>query len=84
MTGPYPKRMTGLHLNMMPVGHNAEGLSARTPEESRYLEELRTWGKEGCGYFWIQGTRPQTLAFCSDGLPGGSCCLDRREIPCVV
>jgi hypothetical protein len=30
----YPERMSGLHLNMMPVGHNAEGFSARTPEES--------------------------------------------------
>ena len=46
----YPERMSGLHLNMMPVGHNAEGLSARTPEESRYLEELRAWLKEESGY----------------------------------
>ena len=67
----YPERISGLHLNMMPLGHKAEGLSARTPEESRYLEELRAWGKEGTGYFWIQGTRPQTLAFALTDSPAG-------------
>ena len=67
----YPERMSGLHLNMMPVGHNAEGLSARTPEESRYLEELRAWMKEESGYGWIQGTRPQTLAFALTDSPAG-------------
>ena len=55
----------------MPVGHNAEGLSARTPEESRYLEELRAWLKEESGYGWIQGTRPQTLAFALTDSPAG-------------
>ena len=77
----YPERMSGLHLNMMPVGHNAEGLSARTPEESRYLEELRAWLKEESGYGWIQGTRPQTLAFALTDSPAG---LAGREISCVV
>jgi pimeloyl-ACP methyl ester carboxylesterase len=67
----YPERMSGLHLNMMPVGHNAEELSARTPEESRYLEELRAWLKEESGYGWIQGTRPQTLAFALTDSPAG-------------
>ena len=55
----------------MPVGHNAEGLSARTPEESLYLEELRAWLKEESGYGWIQGTRPQTLAFALTDSPAG-------------
>jgi uncharacterized protein (DUF433 family) len=37
-----PGAFAGLHLNMMPVGHNAEGISARTPQESRHhFEELR-------------------------------------------
>jgi pimeloyl-ACP methyl ester carboxylesterase len=67
----YPERMSGLHLNMMPVGHNAEGFSARTPEESRYLDELRAWMKEESGYGWIQGTRPQTLAFALTDSPAG-------------
>ena len=67
----YPERMSGLHLNMMPVGHNAEGLSARTPEESRYLEEFRAWLKEESGYGWIQSTRPQTLAFALTDSPAG-------------
>ena len=28
-------------------------------------------GKEECGYFWIQGTRPQTLAFALTDSPAG-------------
>jgi hypothetical protein len=67
----YPERMLGLHLNMMPVGHDPEWLSARTPEESRYLEELRAWRKEESGYGWIQGTRPRTLAFSLTDSPAG-------------
>jgi pimeloyl-ACP methyl ester carboxylesterase len=67
----YPERMSGLHLNMMPLGYNPEGFSAGTPEESRYLEELRAWMKEESGYGWIQGTRPQTLAFALTDSPTG-------------
>ncbi|PYQ10520.1 MAG: hypothetical protein DMF80_23850 [Acidobacteria bacterium] len=28
-----------------------------------YLEELQHWEREEAGYQWIQGTRPQTLAY---------------------
>jgi microsomal epoxide hydrolase len=63
--------LSGLHLNMIPVGHDPAELSARTPEESRYLEELRAWLKEESGYGWIQGTRPQTLAFALTDSPAG-------------
>jgi pimeloyl-ACP methyl ester carboxylesterase len=42
-----------------------------TPEEQKYLEELTTWLKEGTGYQWIQGTRPQTLAFALTDSPAG-------------
>ena len=38
-------------------------LSNPTAEEKRYLGELTHWLKEETGYQWIQGTRPQTLAF---------------------
>jgi microsomal epoxide hydrolase len=38
-------------------------VSNPTPEESRFLGELQLWLKEETGYQWIQGTRPQTLAF---------------------
>ncbi len=34
-----------------------------TPEEQRYLSEIRHWLKEETGYLTQQGTRPQTLAY---------------------
>jgi len=46
-------------------------VSDPTPEERRYLEELQVWLKEETGYQWIQGTRPQTLAFALTDSPAG-------------
>jgi pimeloyl-ACP methyl ester carboxylesterase len=42
-----------------------------TSEEQRYREQLVTWLKDGTGYQWIQGTRPQTLAFALSDSPVG-------------
>ena len=42
-----------------------------SPEERTYLEELKTFLKEETGYQWIQGTRPQTLAFGLTDSPAG-------------
>lgn len=53
----------GIHLNMLAVRRDAELLRNPTAEEQRFLDELKYWLKEGTGYQWIQGTRPQTLAF---------------------
>ena len=44
----------------------------------------RVWLKEETGYQWIQGTRPQTLAFGADRLAGRPRRLDRREVPRLV
>jgi microsomal epoxide hydrolase len=46
-------------------------LSDPTPEEKRFLDELTEWLKEETGYQWIQGTRPQTLAFGLTDSPAG-------------
>jgi microsomal epoxide hydrolase len=67
----HPERLSGIHLNMMPVRHDPKMVSNPTPEESRYLDELRVWLKEETGYQWIQGTRPQTLAFALTDSPAG-------------
>ena len=40
--------------------------------------------REETGYQWIQGTRPQTLAFGLTDSPAGPCGMDRREIPRLV
>ena len=67
----YPDRLAGIHLNLMPVRRDPKMVSDPTPEERRYLGELQVWLKEETGYQWIQGTRPQTLAFALTDSPAG-------------
>jgi pimeloyl-ACP methyl ester carboxylesterase len=67
----YGDRLIGIHLNMMPLRRDPTMVANPTPEERRYLEELATWLKEETGYSWIQGTRPQTLAFALADSPAG-------------
>ncbi len=67
----YPTLLSGIHLNMMPVRRDPTMVSDPTPEESRYVEELQLWLKEETGYQWIQGTKPQTLAFALTDSPAG-------------
>ncbi len=59
----YPERVTGIHLNLLAVPREPGMLPNRTPEEKMYLEQMKQWVKEETGYQWIQGTKPQTLAF---------------------
>jgi len=67
----YPERMIGIHLNLLPVRRDPAALANPTPEEARYLQELAVFLKEETGYQWIQGTRPQTLAFGLTDSPAG-------------
>jgi len=67
----YADRLSGIHLNMMPLRRDPKMVTDPTPEEQKYLEELTAWLKEGTGYQWIQGTRPQTLAFALTDSPAG-------------
>jgi pimeloyl-ACP methyl ester carboxylesterase len=64
-------RLIGIHLNMMPLRRDPKMVANPTSEERKYLEELATWLKEETGYQWIQGTRPQTLAFALTDSPIG-------------
>ena len=67
-----PERIIGLHLNMLAaVGRDPKAFADPTNEERRYLEQLAEWTREGVGYQWIQGTRPQTLAFGLTDSPAG-------------
>ena len=67
----YVDRLIGIHLNMMPLRRDPRMVTDLTPEERKYLEELATWLKDETGYQWIQGTRPQTLAFALADSPAG-------------
>ncbi len=57
------QHLRGIHLNMMPIRRDAAMFSHPSEAERRFLGELERFLKEETGYQWIQGTRPQTLAF---------------------
>jgi pimeloyl-ACP methyl ester carboxylesterase len=67
----YPERVRGIHLNMLAVRRDPAMLANPTPEESIYLAQLKHFLKEDIGYQWIQGTKPQTLAFGLTDSPAG-------------
>ena len=67
----YAGRLIGIHLNMMPLRRDPKMVADPTPEERKYLKELAAWLKEETGYQWIQGTKPQTLAFALTDSPAG-------------
>jgi len=69
----HPKEVAGLHVNLLftrpGVKPGQEGDA--TEEERSAQEQLEWWFKEGTGYQWIQGTRPQTLAYALADSPVG-------------
>ena len=66
----HPQRLTGIHLNLLAVRRDPKE-APRTREEATYLKELSHFLKERTGYQWIQGTRPQTLAYGLTDSPAG-------------
>ena len=66
----FPQRLIGVHLNLLAVRRDPKE-PAQSPEEAAYLRELAQWLKEDMGYQWIQGTRPQTLAYALSDSPSG-------------
>jgi pimeloyl-ACP methyl ester carboxylesterase len=67
----YPERLTGIHLNLLPLRRDPKMIQDPTPEEAKYLEQLNHFLKEETGYQWIQGTKPTTLAFGLTDSPAG-------------
>ncbi len=67
----WPQRVVGLHLNMMPVRRDPLQLDPTAPELRAWREELEEFLREETGYQWIQGTRPQTLAYGLTDSPAG-------------
>jgi microsomal epoxide hydrolase len=59
----HPEKLIGIHLNLLAIRRDQQDVADPTPEEQAYLEERATWLREETGYSWIQGTKPQTLAF---------------------
>ena len=72
LAADHPDRLVGIHLNLMPLRRDVpRDAGARSPEEAAYLAELQEWLREETGYQWIQGTRPQTLAYGLTDSPAG-------------
>ena len=67
----HPASTLGIHLNMMPLRRDVKPGPDLPADEARYLKELDQFLKEETGYQWIQGTRPQTLAFALTDSPAG-------------
>jgi len=66
----YPDRVTGIHVNLLALRRDAK-VAEPTPEEREYLKQLSHFAAEETGYQWIQGTKPQTLAFGLTDSPAG-------------
>jgi len=71
LAAAYPERLHGIHLNFLGGLRDVSQPGHPTDEETRYLEEARRWQAEETGYQWIQGTKPQTLAYGLTDSPAG-------------
>jgi len=67
----HPDNLIGIHINLLTVRRDGPPPSNPTEEERRYLEQLSVWLKQETGYQWIQGTKPQTLAYALTDSPAG-------------
>lgn len=64
-------KLIGIHVNLLAIRRDPKMLANPTVDEKKFLGELEVWLKEDMGYQWIQGTRPQTLAFGLNDSPAG-------------
>ena len=67
----YPELLTGIHLNLLAVRRDGRLPDGGTAEEKAFLAQLGHFLKEETGYQWMQGTKPQTLAFALTDSPSG-------------
>lgn len=67
----YPDRLVGIHVNLLALRRDLARPANPSPEEQQYLDELAHWLREETGYQWIQGTKPQTLAYALADSPVG-------------
>jgi microsomal epoxide hydrolase len=61
----------GIHINLLAVRRDPAMAGEPTAQERAYLAQLAHFLKEETGYQWIQGTKPQTLAFGLTDSPAG-------------
>ena len=63
--------LIGIHLNFLAIPRDLPLPAEPTEEERGYFAQLAVWLKEETGYQWIQGTKPQTLAYGLTDSPAG-------------
>jgi pimeloyl-ACP methyl ester carboxylesterase len=67
----HPEKLIGIHLNLLAIRRDQQDVANPTPEEQAYLDHRAIWLRDETGYQWIQGTKPQTLAFALSDSPAG-------------
>lgn len=67
----HPDSVVGIHLNLMPLRREALATNAPSAAEQAYFKELEAFRTHEMGYQWIQGTKPQTLAYALTDSPLG-------------
>ncbi|HEY1433177.1 MAG TPA: epoxide hydrolase [Stellaceae bacterium] len=67
----HAEKLLGIHVNLLAIRRDQQDVANPTPEEQAYLDERAIWLRDETGYQWIQGTKPQTLAFALTDSPAG-------------
>jgi pimeloyl-ACP methyl ester carboxylesterase len=67
----HSEKTIGIHLNMVPLAPHPNDRNDLTEAEKAFLEESKYFLTEETGYQWIQGTKPQTLAYSLNDSPAG-------------
>jgi microsomal epoxide hydrolase len=67
----HPEKLIGIHLNLLPIRRDQQDVADPTADEQAYLDHRATWLRDETGYQWIQGTKPQTIAFALSDSPAG-------------
>jgi pimeloyl-ACP methyl ester carboxylesterase len=67
----HPEKLIGIHLNLLAIRRDQQDLANPTSDEQAYLDQRAIWLRDETGYQWIQGTKPQTLAFALTDSPAG-------------
>jgi microsomal epoxide hydrolase len=70
------EHVIGAHFNLMvptPPPGEADAMSLVRPHEQAWLAAGKAYGDHGSGYYHLQRTRPQTLAYALTDSPAGWC-----------
>ena len=67
----HAEKLAGIHLNMPSVMPHPRDRTHLSEAEKTFLQELKKFQREESGYQWIQGTKPQTLAYGLSDSPVG-------------